>query len=147
MPLPFVVLLTAPEVYDDGSLATLDQGVAGEIAVLVLLSTFLGLPAVGVLPRWRWIFWLILIAFLLGLARVPVAVLELIGRLAPAGPAWYVVLQGGLRPDPVRHHTADAGRLSPLPDLGSSLRVAIETRPLPRAATTSEREGDATSLT
>ena len=81
-----VVLLTAPEVYDE-ALATLDHGMTGEIAVLVLLSTFLGLLAVGVLPRWRWIFWLILIAFLLGLARVLVAVLELIGRLAPAGPA------------------------------------------------------------
>jgi hypothetical protein len=37
---------------------------------------------------------LILIAFGLGLVRVPVAVLQLLGQLAPAGPAWYVVLQG-----------------------------------------------------
>jgi purine-cytosine permease-like protein len=89
MPLPSVVLLTAPEVYDE-ALVTLDHGVAGEIAVLVLLSTFFGLLAVGVLPRWRWIFWLILIALLLGLARVPV------GR--PGGDSQ----AGGSRPSLVR---------------------------------------------
>ena len=30
----------------------------------------------------------------LGLIRVPVAVLQLLGKLAPAGPTWYVVFQG-----------------------------------------------------
>ena len=37
---------------------------------------------------------MILIAFGLGLIRLPVAVLQLLGMLAPAGPTWYVVLQG-----------------------------------------------------
>jgi hypothetical protein len=41
-------------------------------------------------------FWLILIAFGLGLIRAPVAVLQLLGTLAPAGPTWYVVLQGAV---------------------------------------------------
>ena len=30
----------------------------------------------------------------LGLIRVPVAVLQLLGKPAPAGPTWYVVFQG-----------------------------------------------------
>jgi hypothetical protein len=88
-----VILVAAPEVYDE-ALPALGQRRAVEIAFLVLLSAFLGLLGIGVLRRWRWIFWLILIAFGLGLVRVPVAVLQLLGQLAPAGPAWYVVLQG-----------------------------------------------------
>ena len=44
--------------------------------------------------RWRWAFWLILVAFLFGVLRVPVAVLQLTGALASNVPAWYVVFQG-----------------------------------------------------
>jgi hypothetical protein len=90
-----VILVTAPEVYDE-ALPALGHRRAVEIAFLVLLSIFLGLLGVGVVRRWRWIFWLILAAFGLGLLRVPAAVLQLTGRLAPAGPTWYVVFQGGI---------------------------------------------------
>jgi hypothetical protein len=58
------------------------------------LSGFVGLLAVGVVRRWNWAFWLILVAFLLGVLRVPVSVLQLTGVLAANGPAWYVVFQG-----------------------------------------------------
>jgi hypothetical protein len=88
-----VILLNAPQVYDE-ALPAGGHRTLYEIAFLVLLSGFLGLIAVGVVRRSRWIFWLILVAFLLGLVRVPVAVLELIGTLTPTAPAWYVVLQG-----------------------------------------------------
>ena len=88
-----VILVTAPEVYDQ-ALPAIGHRRAVEITFLVLLSAFLGLLGVGVLRRWRWIFWLILVAFGLGLVRVPVAVLQLLGTLAPAGPTWYVVFQG-----------------------------------------------------
>jgi purine-cytosine permease-like protein len=88
-----VILVTAPEVYDD-ALPVLGHRRAVEIAFLMLLSAFLGFLAVGVLRRWRWMFWFILIAFGLGLVRAPVAVLQLLDMLAPAGPAWYVVFQG-----------------------------------------------------
>jgi hypothetical protein len=89
-----VILVTAPEVYDRTLPGAGHRRVA-EIAFLALLSAFLGLLSIGVLRRWRWMFWLIVAAFLLGLARVPVAVLQLTGMLAPAGPTWYVVVQGG----------------------------------------------------
>ena len=58
------------------------------------LSGFVGLLAVGVVQRWNWAFWLILVAFLLGVLWVPVSVLQLTGVLAANGPAWYVVFQG-----------------------------------------------------
>ena len=88
-----VILVTAPEVYDQ-ALPALGHRTAIEIAFLTLLSAFLGVLGIGVRRGWRWLFWLILIAFGLGLIRLPVAVLQLLGMLAPAGPTWYVVLQG-----------------------------------------------------
>jgi hypothetical protein len=38
--------------------------------------------------------WLILVAFLAGVLRVPVAILQLTGALAAPGPTWYVGFQG-----------------------------------------------------
>jgi hypothetical protein len=58
------------------------------------LSGFLTVLAIGVLRRWRWLFWAVLVAFAAGLARVPIAVLQLSGRIAPEGPKWYVLVQG-----------------------------------------------------
>ncbi len=61
---------------------------------VVLLSAFLGLLSYGVLRRWRWTFWLVLVAFLAGVLRVPIAALELADVLPARGPAWYAVFQG-----------------------------------------------------
>jgi hypothetical protein len=55
---------------------------------------FIGLLTVGVLRRWRWTFWLILVAFLAGVLRVPVAILQLAGVLHASTPGWYVLFQG-----------------------------------------------------
>jgi hypothetical protein len=90
-----VILGTAPEVYDQ-ALGVTSHRRAAEIAFLLALSLLLSLLGVGVLRRWRWIFWVILVAFLFGLLRVPVAILQLTGRMAAAAPPWYVILQGGV---------------------------------------------------
>ena len=88
-----VILVAAPEVYDRA--LRLPNGHGGaELAVLAALSCFIGLLVVGVVRRWRWTFWLILVAFLFGVLRVPVAVLQLTGVLAAHAPAWYVLYQG-----------------------------------------------------
>jgi hypothetical protein len=88
-----VILLAAPEVYDQ-ALRLREGSAAMEVAFLVVLTAFIGLLTVGVLRRWRWIFWLVLVAFLAGVLRVPVAVLQLTGVLAADVPAWYVIFQG-----------------------------------------------------
>jgi hypothetical protein len=62
--------------------------------LLAALIGFIALFGVGVVRRWRWTFWLILVAFLAGLLRVPVAILQLTGVLAADGPRWYVTFQG-----------------------------------------------------
>ena len=89
-----VILVVAPEVYDDA--LRLPGGDLGQAALvfLVAISCFIALLAVGVLRRWRWTFWLILVAFILGGAlRVPASILQLTGIMSTNLPAWYVLLQ------------------------------------------------------
>ncbi len=76
-----VILVAAPEVYDQ-ALRLPEGSRVAEVVVLAGLTGFIGLLAVGVLRRWRWIFWLILAAFLAGILRVPMAILQLTGVLA-----------------------------------------------------------------
>jgi len=88
------ILIAAPEVYErrlrslPGAQRTVD------IVFVVALSAFIVLLSIGVLRRWRWMFWLILIALLFGVLRIPVAILQLSGQMTPDGPPWYVVMQG-----------------------------------------------------
>jgi hypothetical protein len=88
-----VILVAAPDVYDQ-ALRLRKGSAAMEVAFLAALTAFIGLLTVGVLRRWRWIFWLVLVAFFAGVLRVPVAVLQLTGVLAADVPAWYVIFQG-----------------------------------------------------
>jgi purine-cytosine permease-like protein len=62
-----VILVAAPDVYDQALRLPDGSGVA-EVAFLAVLTALLGLLAVGVLRRWRWIFWLVQVA--IGLAMV-----------------------------------------------------------------------------
>jgi hypothetical protein len=64
------------------------------IGFLLGLCAFLALLAIGVLRRWRWTFWLILVAFLFGVLRVPVAILQLTAVLPRTSPT-RVCRQGG----------------------------------------------------
>jgi hypothetical protein len=90
-----VILVVAPDVYDHALRLHAGSG-AAEVAFLAVLTGFLGLLTVGVLRRWRWTFWLVLLAFLAGVLRVPVAILQLVGVLAADVPAWYVTFQGAI---------------------------------------------------
>ena len=88
------ILIAAPEVYAQRLRSLPGPQRIVEIAFVVVLTAFIVLLSIGILRRWRWIFWLILIAFLFGVLRIPVAVLQLLGQMTPDGPAWYVILQG-----------------------------------------------------
>jgi hypothetical protein len=87
------IFVFSPEVYTSTLQPVPGDIVAIEVAFLVALSALIGLLVVAVLRRWRWAFWLILIAFLLGLLRLPVSGLQLAGILKATGPTWYEVLQ------------------------------------------------------
>ena len=86
-----VILLAARQVFDQVAGMTGDQR-AVEVAIVLALTALLGLLSTGVVRGWRWTFWLILVAFMAGVLRAPVAVLELAGRIHSQGPPWYVAL-------------------------------------------------------
>ena len=67
-----------------------------EVGFLVALSALIALLVIGVLRRWRWAFWLILVAFLFGVLRLPASALQLVGLMPATGPAWYEALQGAI---------------------------------------------------
>jgi hypothetical protein len=82
-----------PEVYYRAM--NLSSAGAG-ILFLLRISAFIALLGVGVLRCWRWLFWLIALAFLFGVLRVPATFLTLEGVLPADGPTWYVLYQGVL---------------------------------------------------
>jgi len=89
-----VILVAAPEVYEQLLRLPGSERKLPTLAFLTALSVFLVLLGVGVLRRWRWTFWLVLVAFLFGgVLRVPASILQLSGVLAAAFPAWYMLLQ------------------------------------------------------
>jgi hypothetical protein len=89
-----VIRAAAPDVYDQALRFPSGWPRWAPSAFLLVLVAFIGLLTVGVLRRWRWAFWLILVAFLAGVLRVPVAILQLAGVLAARTPTWYVLFQG-----------------------------------------------------
>ena len=89
-----VILVAAPELYERRLRSLPGAQRIVEIVFVVALTAFIVLLSIGVLRRWRWMFWLILIAFLFGVLRIPVAVLQISGQMRPDGPLWYVILQG-----------------------------------------------------
>jgi hypothetical protein len=84
----------APFVYTGVLDTALGQTPAGEIAFLTALLVFIGFVGFGVVRRWRWMFWLIVIAFLAGFLRVPASALELMRVVPIQGPSWYIAFQG-----------------------------------------------------
>jgi hypothetical protein len=91
-----LVLVAAPDVFAGALRLQAGGSRVPELAFLIALTAFLGLLGLGVVRRWRWLFWLILSAFLAGVLRVPASALELAGVLPMTGPAWYLVLQAGI---------------------------------------------------
>jgi hypothetical protein len=84
------IFAAAPEVYYQA--LKLSSAGAG-LLFLVAISAFIVLLGIGVVRRWRWTFWLIVVAFLFGVLRIPASVLSLEGVLPANGPTWYVLYQ------------------------------------------------------
>jgi hypothetical protein len=66
------------------------------LGFFVLVPPFSFLVPLGVLRGWRWTFWLILVAFVLDVLRVPTSVCRSTGLLRADGPAWYTLPQAFL---------------------------------------------------
>jgi hypothetical protein len=91
-----VLLVVAPDVFS--AALKLPAGGSGpaEAAFVVAISALIGLLGVGVVRRWRWMFWLVMLAFLAGILRAPASLLELAGVVPANGPTWYLLLQAAI---------------------------------------------------
>jgi hypothetical protein len=87
------ILYADPQIYDSTLNLEPDSNRLADLAFLIAISSLIAVLAVGILRRWRWIFWLILLAFLAGIVRVIASALELVGAVPAAGPTWYVEVQ------------------------------------------------------
>src|SRR5260370_13437998 len=90
------IFVMSPDVYTPTLQSVPGDIVAIEVAFLVALSALIGLLVAAVVRRWRWAFWLILVAFLFGLLRLAASALPLSGVMQATGPTWYEGLRGAL---------------------------------------------------
>jgi hypothetical protein len=82
-----------PDLYGR-DLAALPAG-AGALLFIALIAAEAILIA-GILRRWPWLFWALLVVFGVSAIRVPLLPLQL-ARLIPGGtPPWYAILQAGI---------------------------------------------------
>jgi hypothetical protein len=86
------MLVLAPDAYDEA--LRLPPG--ARLASFAALSAIIASTVLGVLLRWRWMFWLLLVANLAGVLRMGVSALELLGVVSLTGPTWYVAYQAVL---------------------------------------------------
>src|SRR5215203_1260916 len=89
-----MILAAAPEVYEQLLRLPGSERKVPTLALLTALFAFLVVLGVGVVRRWRWTFWLVLVAFLIGgVLRVPASILQIRGILPSGFPDWYLLLQ------------------------------------------------------
>lgn len=91
-----VVYTVAPEIYVQTLMLRPDPAdthplvTTAFMAAIALLVTVL---AMGVIWRWRWVFWLVLIAFVLSGLQIVALPFELAGILPPQYPVWYALFR------------------------------------------------------
>ena len=86
----------APSIYVQTLMLDFDPADAPPLAInlfLVALLLFIATIAIGFTRRWRWLYWLIIIAFLAAPLEIPAGILQLMGILPIQQPAWYVLLR------------------------------------------------------
>jgi hypothetical protein len=93
-----VVYVAAPFIYTNTlSLmpSTTGRSPAAATLLLVGVGVFLAIVMIGVLRRWRWVFWLVLVAFGGMILDIPVTLLQLTGILPALFPLWYSLCRMG----------------------------------------------------
>jgi hypothetical protein len=88
----FIVYIAEPTVYAKVLMlesSTVDRYPLPATLFLIALLTLITVMIVGVLRRWRWLFWLLLLANSFSILEVPATILQLNGVLPNPYPAWY----------------------------------------------------------
>jgi len=83
-----VILIAGPDVFG------LNAAGISPLVFFAAVSLLVAAVTIAVMRRWRWTYWLILVAFLAGALRVTSSALELEGAIPMEAPGWYVVVQG-----------------------------------------------------
>ncbi|MBV8694330.1 MAG: hypothetical protein JO125_12175 [Chloroflexi bacterium] len=63
---------------------------------LIGVLVFIAVLIVGVLQHWRWLFWLLLVAFGFSSLEIPAAILQLSGVIPDLFPVWYTLCRMGV---------------------------------------------------
>ena len=63
---------------------------------LVAILVFIAILIVGVVRHWRWLFWLLLVAFGFSIFQIPVTILQLTGVIPDPFPVWYSLCRMGV---------------------------------------------------
>lgn len=62
-------------------------------AFMVAIAVLVAVLATGIVRRWRWVFWLVMVAFTLSALQIVALPFELAGVVSPHIPAWYALLR------------------------------------------------------
>jgi hypothetical protein len=93
-----VVYVAAPSIYTNTlSLMPSPTGHSPVAATLLLVSVggFLAIVMMGVLRRWRWVFWFVLVATGSMILDIPATLLQVTGILPSLFPLWYSLCRMG----------------------------------------------------
>ena len=94
-----VVYFVAPSIYTDTLMLQSTPADRYPLAATLFLAGIVVLIAVlvvGIVRRWRWVFWLLLIAFTAMILEIPATILQLTGVIASLFPVWYSLCRMGV---------------------------------------------------
>jgi hypothetical protein len=92
------VYVAAPSIYTNTlllALAPTQHYPTAAPLLLVGIGGFLAIVMIGILRRWRWVFWLVLVAFGGMILDIPATILQLMGILPSLFPVWYSLCRMG----------------------------------------------------
>ena len=94
-----VVYIAAPSIYTNTLLLASSPADRYPVPItlfLIVLLVFIIVLLVGVVRHWRWLFWLLLIAFGCMILEIPATALQLTGVLPNLFPVWYSLCRMGV---------------------------------------------------
>jgi hypothetical protein len=94
-----VVYIAAPSIYTNTLLlkpSPADRYPLPATLFLFALLVFIAVLIVGILHHWRWLFWLLMIAFSFMILEIPATILQLTGVLPNLFPVWYSLCRMGV---------------------------------------------------
>lgn len=94
-----IVYFVAPSIYAEMLLlqpSLTDRYPLPVTLFLVATLVFITILMVGVIQHWRWVFWLLLLAFGCSILEIPAAILQMAGVIPSSLPVWYIFCRMGV---------------------------------------------------